>query len=635
MDLSWNFRMITPTAALSPVPPPSARLLNNALWHAPLPTSTGKEWILTPVIGSNLPGHQTALHRAAVFGNSDAISALIQGGCALDIQNRDGNTALHEVSWHGFLQSVKMLVKAGADVHIKNKAGNTALHLASQNGHSQTAHLLLLGGATPHTKNNKGDTALHLAAALSHKRTVQLLLDSGADGKIRNNAGQMALDMARKNNHRHVILLLAKDPQQKSFSSVGETHISEPIDNEVLKMGQEGQLQNHLTPTAISRPIRHHREGKGQAPASGCHCRPKMKKLEEKLKATQEELRLHILNMHEQVDSRLHKMDRKSKHKMFWSNFEGMNTWNWILHEEMKLLDMLNQERAASERNNMIHRIEEVIAQGKEETLIAQKAMNCELKKWCMAQTPISVESQHYKLLPSSPEEQLDTELESTSLLSVISADSSTSLATYVNILPHKAPHSLGGDKQERIGSGKYFELKAKWSPDYYDQKALSNMQNQHGFGFLVDSNDLCCQTPGVQECGLSFSNSSRQSSISLQGPFTVQDQVTNKHIGELRSDCKCAQMQSDCTRTLEFFVDPQSEPTLIPEKNHLHAIEVTHQFFETVSVHLERWYERKVREVEDQTKLRMGQERQELLQHINVLEKELQGLKTDKNAET
>ncbi|XP_077399161.1 ankyrin repeat domain-containing protein 6 isoform X7 [Vanacampus margaritifer] len=615
MDLSWNFRMITPTAALSPVPPPSARLLNNALWHAPLPTSTGKEWILTPVIGSNLPGHQTALHRAAVFGNSDAISALIQGGCALDIQNRDGNTALHEVSWHGFLQSVKMLVKAGADVHIKNKAGNTALHLASQNGHSQTAHLLLLGGATPHTKNNKGDTALHLAAALSHKRTVQLLLDSGADGKIRNNAGQMALDMARKNNHRHVILLLAKDPQQKSFSSVGETHISEPIDNEVLKMGQEGQLQNHLTPTAISRPIRHHREGKGQefhmekdsiprdnlwshyentfqlytlyrdidgnirqAPASGCHCRPKMKKLEEKLKATQEELRLHILNMHEQVDSRLHKMDRKSKHK---------------------------------------------------------KAMNCELKKWCMAQTPISVESQHYKLLPSSPEEQLDTELESTSLLSVISADSSTSLATYVNILPHKAPHSLGGDKQERIGSGKYFELKAKWSPDYYDQKALSNMQNQHGFGFLVDSNDLCCQTPGVQECGLSFSNSSRQSSISLQGPFTVQDQVTNKHIGELRSDCKCAQMQSDCTRTLEFFVDPQSEPTLIPEKNHLHAIEVTHQFFETVSVHLERWYERKVREVEDQTKLRMGQERQELLQHINVLEKELQGLKTDKNAET
>ncbi len=33
-------------------------------------------------------GHQTALHRAAVVGNRDAISALIHGGCALDLQDK-------------------------------------------------------------------------------------------------------------------------------------------------------------------------------------------------------------------------------------------------------------------------------------------------------------------------------------------------------------------------------------------------------------------------------------------------------------------------------------------------------------------------------------------------------------------
>lgn len=34
------------------------------------------------------PGHQTALHRAAMVGNSDAVAALIQGGCAVDLQDR-------------------------------------------------------------------------------------------------------------------------------------------------------------------------------------------------------------------------------------------------------------------------------------------------------------------------------------------------------------------------------------------------------------------------------------------------------------------------------------------------------------------------------------------------------------------
>lgn len=33
-------------------------------------------------------GHQTALHRAAMVGNSNAVAALIQGGCAVDLQNR-------------------------------------------------------------------------------------------------------------------------------------------------------------------------------------------------------------------------------------------------------------------------------------------------------------------------------------------------------------------------------------------------------------------------------------------------------------------------------------------------------------------------------------------------------------------
>lgn len=195
-------------------------------------------------------GEQTALHRAAVVGNSDVINALIQESCALDRQDKDGNTALHEVSWHGFSQSVKLLVKAGANIHIKNKAGNTALHLACQNGHAQSSKVLLLGGSRPDSKNHAGDTCLHVAArynhvavihillgafcsvseknlagdtplhvaaALNHKKTVRLLLEAGADSRISNTAGLTALDQAREHNNPEVALLLTKAPQVQSF----------------------------------------------------------------------------------------------------------------------------------------------------------------------------------------------------------------------------------------------------------------------------------------------------------------------------------------------------------------------------------------------------------------------------------
>ncbi|KAM9562758.1 ankyrin repeat domain-containing protein 6 isoform 7-T9 [Guaruba guarouba] len=163
-------------------------------------------------------GDQTALHRAAVVGNTDVIATLIQEGCALDRQDKDGNTALHEACWHGFSQSAKVLVKAGANVLAKNKAGNTPLHLACQNSHSQSTRVLLLGGSRADLKNNAGDTALHVAAALNHRKVVKLLLEAGADASVVNNAGQTPLEVARQHNNPEVALLLTKASQVSRFN---------------------------------------------------------------------------------------------------------------------------------------------------------------------------------------------------------------------------------------------------------------------------------------------------------------------------------------------------------------------------------------------------------------------------------
>ena len=39
---------------------------------------------------------------------------------------------------------------------------------------------------------------------------------------------------------------------------------------------------------------------------------------------------------------------------------------------QMKVLDMLNQERAIAERKNMIHRIKQEVARGREDTMLTQ-----------------------------------------------------------------------------------------------------------------------------------------------------------------------------------------------------------------------------------------------------------------------
>lgn len=61
----------------------------------------------------------------------------------------------------------------------------------------------------------------------------------------------------------------------------------------------------------------------------------------------------------------------------------------------------------------------------------------------------------------------------------------------------------------------------------------------------------------------------------------------------------------------------------------------MTQRFFETLSVQLQHWYERKILEVEEQTDLMVMQDRKELLQRISTLEEELQRLRTNEGGDS
>uniref|UniRef100_A0AAY4APF0 Ankyrin repeat domain 6a n=1 Tax=Denticeps clupeoides TaxID=299321 RepID=A0AAY4APF0_9TELE len=517
---------------------------------------------------------QTALHRASVVGNRDVISALIQGGCALDLQDKDGNTALHELSWHGFSQSIKLLVKAGADVHIKNKAGNTALHLASQNGHCQSTRVLLLGGSRPDNRNNAGDTclhaaarhnhlavikillgalcsvteknqagetALHVAATLNHKKTIRLLLESGADSSLQNNAGQTALDKAHEQQNREVALVLAKasqvceSPILLFFRPTGHgNHVRRPgLSSPAADMEEaEGKVYTLYT-------LFRDKEGKiKQVPASDCHCKPLIKKLESQLKATKKEMRSEIHTVQEQMNCKLGDMDRKRSH-------------------QIKLLERATQERVSAERTACYYQLDQRATMERADEERRQARAVKELKSWCMSKIQdidvhLPGQAQYYKLRPSPSVDPsvLDGDPECLPLLSVVSEESSTSLATYVNVLP---------------------KLDETVQHARHHKKHLKDRVKGH----------------------------------------------TNPR-------------RAGGARALEFFTT--TEPSFVQERDNLHAMEVTQRFFETVSTQLERWYERKIQEAEKQAEQRVLQDRASLLQRISSLEEELQQLKMDRN---
>ncbi|KAJ0062976.1 hypothetical protein NL108_010257 [Boleophthalmus pectinirostris] len=360
-----------------------------------------------------------------------------------------------------------------------------------------------------------------------------------------------------------------------------------------------------------------------QSPASGCHCKPLFKKLESELKSTQEEMRLQILNVQEEVNSRIGQMDQRNR-------------------QQIKVADMINQARVAAERRHLMLKMEEQAAQGREEARMTQAAVRGELKRWCVSQlssrdvptTPTS--SPYCRLLhsPSVGQSSRESSLESLPLLSV-SEDSSTSLATYVNITPSWSSCSLGSEPE--TSSRKYFEMKVDRSPDDYENTAL--------FPLSGSNRRLKSAAPSRQPMGIQESDSSaalpvkgegfgRSSSSSVSSDCTPRWFPPKGRTQEPRGQ-ELVRVGHNQDTTVEIYMDrPPTETTFTQERSNLHAIEVTQRFFETVSSQLELWYERKIVEVEKQTEVQAQRDKQELLQRIGSLEAELKSLRINQSTE-
>ena len=120
---------------------------------------------------------------AAARDDLEAVRSMVKQGADVNVAQGDGRTALHWAAVNGNSEMAKLLIYAGAGVNSLTRLGAyTPLHLASQVGHAGVAKVLLDGGADANALTSTGAvSALHFAAGSGNVELITALVDRGAD----------------------------------------------------------------------------------------------------------------------------------------------------------------------------------------------------------------------------------------------------------------------------------------------------------------------------------------------------------------------------------------------------------------------------------------------------------------------
>ncbi|KAM6984971.1 BRCA1-associated RING domain protein 1 [Aplochiton taeniatus] len=111
-------------------------------------------------------------------------------------RNHKGETPLHLAAIKGDMEAVTELLDHGADPNLKDNAGWTPLHEACNLGHQSVVELLVPRGALLNTPGYENDSPLHDAVRNGHPAIVKLLLQHGASQSVMNMFGLRPADYA-------------------------------------------------------------------------------------------------------------------------------------------------------------------------------------------------------------------------------------------------------------------------------------------------------------------------------------------------------------------------------------------------------------------------------------------------------
>ncbi|XP_062243725.1 caskin-1-like isoform X1 [Platichthys flesus] len=203
------------------------------------------------------------IHHAALSGNKELISLLLEAQAAVDIKDNKGMRPLHYAAWQGKTEPMKMLLKSGSSVNGQSDEGQIPLHLSAQHGHYDGSEMLLQHQSNPCISDAAGKTPLDLACEFGRVGVVQLLLSSNMcaamiEPKPSDPNGVSPLHLAAKNGHIDVIRLLIQagiDINRQSESGTALHQAALCGKTEVVRLlldsGISAGVRNTLSQTAL------------------------------------------------------------------------------------------------------------------------------------------------------------------------------------------------------------------------------------------------------------------------------------------------------------------------------------------------------------------------------------------------
>ncbi|XP_060757285.1 caskin-1 isoform X3 [Neoarius graeffei] len=208
----------------------------------------------------------SALHHAALNGNLELISLLLDSQAMVDIRDQKGMRPLHYAAWQGRSEPMKMLLKSGSSVNAQSDEGQIPLHLAAQHGHYDVSEMLLQHQSNPCIVDNAGKTPLDLACEFGRVGVVQLLLSSNMcaallepkPGDSTDPNGTSPLHLAAKNGHIDIIRLLIQagidiNRQTKAGTALHEAALcgKTEVVRLLLDSGINATVRNTYSQTAL------------------------------------------------------------------------------------------------------------------------------------------------------------------------------------------------------------------------------------------------------------------------------------------------------------------------------------------------------------------------------------------------